>query len=299
MAYIIENANIFKNHQLINCSILVKDNQIVGLQSKYTYYNFIRMNADPYIMTPTYCILDTKIPIKSTFQELREYMTTHYLLNGCTTLLTFVNISYEHELEEKVKEIKTALINSPIDFIIGIKIPLHLISQSFIRKCKKEKISAIFVEIMDPDKLEDIPWGWIKDTLFPYNCPMIPVISSSVKKEHKTVLAKWKHVMEKEKIPAINEELKENIPLSVSVLNKIGIYPRKASLMHGTELSYNLYLKERELLNVDEVSLFHYHIDRLVVTVHRGKVLRAGTEVLFKPGNGEYVKVRTPSYFSL
>ena len=69
--------------------------------------------------------------------------------------------------------------------------------------------------------------------------------------------------------------------------------------MHGTELSYNLYLKSREIKNVDEVKLFHYHSDRLVVTVHKGKVIRAGEEVLFKPGYGEYVKVRTPSYFSL
>jgi hypothetical protein len=176
---------------------------------------------------------------------------------------------------------------------------LHLITQSFIRKCKKEKISAIFVEITDPNKLDEVPWGWIKDTLFPYNCPMIPVISSFLKKELKIVLSKWKHIMEKEKIPAIYDELQENEPLPVSVLNKIGIYPRKASLIHGTELSYNLYLKGRELMNVDEVSLFHYHIDRLVVTVHKGKVVRAGEKVFFKPGNGEYVKVLTPSYFSL
>ena len=65
-----------------------------------------------------------------------------------------------------------------------------------------------------------------------------------------------------------------------------------------TEVSYNLYLKVREIMNVDEVTLFHYHSDRLVVTVHKGKVVRAGEKVLFKPGNGEYVRVRTPSYFS-
>ena len=36
-----------------------------------------------------------------------------------------------------------------------------------------------------------------------------------------------------------------------------------------------------------------------MVTVHKGTVVRAGENVLFKPGNGEYVKVRTPSFFSL
>ena len=53
--------------------------------------------------------------------------------------------------------------------------------------------------------------------------------------------------MEKEKIPALCEEVEEDQPLSISHLNKIGLYPQKASLMHGTELSYNLYLKSREI----------------------------------------------------
>ena len=299
MAYIIENASILKNHQLLNCSIFVKDDQIAGLQPEFAHYNSIRMNAEPYIMTPTYCLLDTNIPLHASFRDLREYTISQFLLKGCTTLLTYVNICYEHELEHKIKEIKTSLMNSPIDFIIGIKIPLNLISPSFIRKCKKEKISAIFVDLNDSNKLEEIPWGWIRDSLFPYNCPLIPVISFPLKKEEKTVLSKWIYIMEKERIPAIYEELKENQPLSVNVLNKIGIYPKKGSLMHGSELSYNLFLKGREVKNVDEVGLFHYHIDRLVVTVHRGKVVRAGKSVLFKPGNGEYVQVRTPSYFSL
>jgi hypothetical protein len=105
--------------------------------------------------------------------------------------------------------------------------------------------------------------------------------------------------MVNEKIPAVYEEIIENQPLSLSILNKIGLYPQKASLMHGSELSYNFYLNGREIKNLDEESLFHYHSNRLVVTVHKGKVIRAGEEVLFKPGNGDYVKVRTPSYFSL
>jgi hypothetical protein len=69
--------------------------------------------------------------------------------------------------------------------------------------------------------------------------------------------------------------------------------------MTGTELSYNLYLTEKEIRKVDEESLFHYHSNRLVVTVHKGKVIRSGNKVLFSRGSGEYVKVRTPSYFSL
>ena len=62
---------------------------------------------------------------------------------------------------------KTTLISSPIDFIIGVRIPVRLITPSFIRKCKREKVPAIFVELEDLDELEDIPWGWVRDALFP------------------------------------------------------------------------------------------------------------------------------------
>lgn len=299
MAYIIENANVLKNNQLTKSSFLIKDDRIAALQSGFTHYKFIKMDAEPYIMTPTFCLLNTKIPLNGTFQEVKEYMIGKFLRKGCTTILTYVNISFENELMGKIKDTKTALINSPVDFTIGIKIPLHLLTQTLIRKCKKEKIPALFVEIKDANELENIPWGWIKEALFPFNFPLIPVIKSIVKKDVKSVLSNWKGIMDKEKIPAIFEELDEDVPLSVNVLNKIGLYPHKGSLMQGTELSYNLYLKGREINIVDEVNLFHYHGDRLVVTVHRGKVVRSGEKVLFKPGNGEYVKVRTPAYFSL
>jgi hypothetical protein len=257
------------------------------------------MNVGSYIMTPSYVLLNSNIPYEGPFQELKKCLIEQFLLKGCTTLFTYINVSNENKLTAKIKEMKTALLSIPIDFIVGVKIPVRLLTQSFIRNCKKEKVPAIFVDLENLDELERIPWGWVREALFPFNCPLIPIISSSQKKEAKKVLSKWKGIMQKEKIPAVYDEIEENQPLSVTILNKIGVYPQKASLMSGTELSYNLYIKAREIKNVDELNLFHYYGDRLVVTVHKGKVIRSGVEVLFKPGNGEYVKVRTPSYFSL
>jgi hypothetical protein len=298
MAYIIENANILKESQLTMCSMLIKGNRIEGLQSRFNQHRLIKMNAEPYIMTPTFALLNTEIPLTNSFQEIKEYMLKQFLLKGCTTLTTYVTVSYENELTEKIKGMKTLLMSSPIDFMIGVKIPQHLVTQTFLRKCRIEKIPAIFVEITEINELERLPWGWLREALFPYNSPLIPIISSTLKKEAKMVLSKWKGIMIKEKIPSLFEELEENQPLSLQVLNKIGLYPQKASLLHGGEVSYNLYEKGRGIKNVDSVSLFHYYGDRLVVTVHKGKVIRSGEEVLFKPGNGEYVKVRTPSYFN-
>ncbi|ETI66489.1 hypothetical protein [Neobacillus vireti] len=297
--YIIENANILIDRKLTTCSLLISDNRITKIQPCFNHYRVMKMNLDPYIMTPSFVLFNSKIPYKESFQALKNFLIDHFLLKGCTTLLTYVDVSYENELTEKFKGMKTALVGCPVDFIIGIRIPVRLITPSLMRMCRKEKIPAIFVEVEEPGQLENVPWGWIREAIFPFNSPLIPKISSSQKKEERAVLSKWKGIMVKEKIPAIYEEIEENQPLCTAILNKIGLYPQRASLMHGTELSYNLYLKGREINNVDEVNLFHYHGDRLVVTVHKGKIVRTGAKVLFKPGYGEHVKVQTLSYFSL
>ncbi|MED3625286.1 hypothetical protein [Neobacillus thermocopriae] len=299
MAYIIENANILKNNKIILRSFLIDNNRITTIHNRSENYQFIRMNFEQFIMTPTFVVLHSNIPSTNTFQEMKQFMIENFLRKGSTTLLTYIKVIYEDELAAKLKEFKMKLNSSPVDIMIGVRIPIRLVTPSFIRKCKKEKIPAIFVELSGQDELEAVPWGWIKDALFPYNCPLIPVISSLQKKERKTVLLKWKETVIKEKIPAIYEELKENEPLPVKVLNQIGLYPHKGSLLNGTELSYNLYFQSREIKNVDEQTLFHYHGDRLAVTVHRGKIVRAGSKVIFMPGYGEFVEVRKPSFFSL
>lgn len=298
MGYIIENANILKETKLTKASLLIEGDHIAAKKEHVHHNKFIKMNAESYIMTPSYVILDTRIPLNASFQEFRKYMVENFLLKGCTTFLTYSSITYESELTEKIKETKTALISSPIDFLISVKISPRLLTPSFIRKLKKERTPAIFIDVEDLEELNNIPWGWIREALFPYNCPLVPIISNHLKKDARRALSKWKDIMENEKIPAILEEMKEDQPLTLPVLNKIGLYPQKASLLHGAEVSYNLYHKAREIMNVDEVELFHYHSDRLLVTVNKGKVVRAGEEVLFKPGYGEHVRVRTPSYFA-
>ncbi|XJZ26038.1 hypothetical protein ACF5W4_11565 [Bacillota bacterium Lsc_1132] len=298
MAYIIENANILKDHGLLTKSILIKENRIDGIQNSFKQYRFMKMNAEPFILTPSYVLLDTKLPLASSFQQFKAYMVEHFLLKGCTTLLMYVNVSFQSELSKKVNELKTALISSPIDFLIGVRIPLKLVTPQFIRICKKERIPAIFVEVKDKQELEAIPWSWIREALFPYNSPLVPIFLGENRKSVKESQKRWTEILLKEKIPALFEEMEENVPLSAAVLNKIGIYSKKSSLNHGAEVSYNLYVKSKEINNVDTKQLFLYHSDRLVITVQKGKIVRAGKEVQFKPGNGEYVKVVTPAYFS-
>ncbi len=299
MPYIIENVSILKEDELwTEQSILIEENKIAGLQKSFKQYRLMRMNAEPFIMTPSYALLDTNLPLAASYQTFKAYMIEHFLAKGCTTLLTYVSVSFQSELIKKVNDVKTALISCPVDFLIGIRVPLKLVTPELIRICKKERIPAIFVEVINSKELEAIPWSWIREALFPYNCPLIPILLENKQKNIKEIQKKWTEIMRKEKIPALYQEVKEKIPLSAAVLNQIGVYNKKLSLNHGAEVNYNLYLKDNEIKNVDTRQLFLYHSNRLVITVHKGKVIRAGEKVQFKPGNGEFVKVITPAYFS-
>lgn len=298
MEYIIDNATVLKERKWLEKSILIKNNHIASLDINGIKSRCLKMNIDSFILSPSYVLLNSQVPWIPSYQLFKKYMIEQFLLKGCTTLFTYVNVNSESELSQKLNEGKTALISSPIDFLIGLRIPLKLVTPSFIRKCKKEKIPGIFIEIEDGHEIQKLPWSWIREALFPYNCPLIPKLSDQIKHQSNYVLMKWKETMLKEKIPFIDIELTENMPLSAAIINKIGLYPRKSGFIHGSEVSYNLYFKSKEIKNVDTEQLFLYHKDRLVVTVHKGKVIRAGKEVLFTPGFGEYVKVKTPSFFS-
>jgi hypothetical protein len=298
MAYVIENAYILKDNQLKKDSLLINENRVAALGFNHNKSRYMKMNLQSFIMTPTYVLFNSDVRLLGSFQNLKKYMIENFLLSGCTTILTYVDVFSEKELTKKVSELKTKLLSSPVDFLIAVRIQLSLLTPSFIRKCKIENIPGIIVEITNIKALETVPWGWIKDALFPYNCPLIPNFSEPLKNQAKNVLSSWKKIMEKENLPAIYEELKENVPLTAPILNRIGVFPDRSCLVQGSELSYNLYLKHGEIKNLDVKQLFLYHRDILVITVHKGKVIRAGKEVQFKPGYGEYVKVKTPSYYS-
>lgn len=158
---------------------------------------------------------------------------------------------------------------------------------------------VVFVEVTDAEELDHVPWGWIRESMFPYNCLLTPVFLSRNGKEKSRIKKAWERLMKEQKIPSMPEEIKEHEPLSRTTLSKAGIFPIKANIQQGGELTYNLYLKPPEGLTIEESELFHYHRDKLAVTVQKGKVIRAGQEIAYRPGSGEHVKISTPAYFKL
>jgi hypothetical protein len=298
MTYIIENVHLLKGQASTETSMLVEGQKILASRPSFNMHNHMRMDADAYIMTPTHVLFDPKLPLTGSFQERKEYYLKNFIMRGSTTVLTTVMIEFERELDSKLRELKCDLIDCPIDYVIGVSIPSRLMNPSFIRKCKRAKIPAIFLEINDMKELFTIPWGWVKEALFPYNSPIIPVLPENKSKKAKQLqLNAWTELMKKENVPAVYEDLTNTGPVSRSVLKKTGIFPNKSNLHSGGELSYNLYYRNAETEQRDEFGLY-FQSKSLAVTVDKGKVIRAGSEVYYRPGKGENVIIKTPGFFT-
>lgn len=299
MTYIIENANVLKEREITKTTFLIKQDRIASVLSSSKRLIHMRMDAEPFIMTPTFVFFDPKIPEDKPFQEMKGYFLEHFIKNGCTTILTTADIQFESEFSLKMKRKQSSLNTSPIDYIIAAKVPVRLLKPSFIRKCKRAKIPAVFVEIENPKELLSIPWGWVRGSLFPYNCPLIPIFKTNNPKLQQQASQIWGRIVTDEKIPSLSTEISEKKPILRQTLAKIGIFPLKANLLQGGEVSYNLYLKDPENKQVEEFELFHYHSHRLVVTMHKGKIIRAGENVRFRSGFGEQVLINIPSLYTL
>lgn len=297
MTYIIEDANVLKEDKLERISLLIKDERFHSLRSTFKRFTHMRVNANSFIMTKPHILFSPQIPEDASFPMMKQYYIEEFLNKGCTMFLTYVEVEKEHLLKPILNKMKTRLLNSPIDYCIGVRIQPKLLTPSFLRNCRREKVPAIFVEVEDDEMLERLPWGWLREAMFPYNSPLIPIFKADKARMKNRAKLRWTSLLYEEKIPFIEDELVPYGPISHLHLCKMGIYPLKSGIHQGGEVSYNFYAKEDMGNNIMEEELFQKYNDRLKVTVHKGTVIRAGLDVLFRPGFGEHVVINTPNFF--
>lgn len=299
MQYIIENIHLLKRQRVKKTSILIEDNRVELMRDTFHSYQYMRMDGSPYMMTPTTVMLDNHVTRILSYTQQKQYIEENLIKKGCTTLLFYLEVNRERELPLQVKKMKNPLLNCAIDYVAGVKIPLKLLSPSFIRGCKREKIPVLFIEVEDIKALYQVPWGWIKEALFPYNAPLVPIFLTKDPQEKKIAQNMWSILMRDVKIPSIPHEINEGIAIDYHDLVKMGIYPFKGNVYQGGEVTYNLFAMDDSIINIEVNDLFHYHYDRIQMTIHKGKCIRAGDKVFYRPGFGELLEVKVPSFLTV
>ncbi|MGE6258831.1 hypothetical protein ACQKCU_13155 [Heyndrickxia sporothermodurans] len=293
--YIIDQANVYseEKQEYKKISFFIKNNIVHSVRPLYSKTRLIKMDVSPFVMTPTHVMLDTNIPCES-FQSLKQYSIKNYLLKGCHTIITPFSIQYESQFDEELHRKRIALLNSPVDYVIALKAPIEKITPQMIRKCKKEKIAIILLEIKDIHSIQQIAWSWIREAMFPYNPILVPIISDYDASKKKVILKKWNEILDQDKVPRTIEEIHEKRPISIKNLKKFGLYPKRGDLNIGGEINYNLYFKNKK---VAEQNPIHYDSDRLAIMIHKGRVTTTIGQAVFRPGFGEEILIRRTSLF--
>ncbi|MGR3764825.1 hypothetical protein [Rossellomorea sp. NS-SX7] len=296
--YIIENADYASHDRIGQISLLVEDNRIAAIRERFSYYNHIRLNVSPFIMTPSHVMCDTALPVNHDFSSFKAYFLEHFIAKGCTTILTSFRIAYEFEFMEKLEARRTSLLSSPLDYTIGLISPAHLITVNVIRLCKRNKVPVIWLLLDDIKAFTSVKWGWIKGLLNDYRITFVPFFTTNLDKKEKIKHLKiWQKTMKYENIPHFSEEIQQKVPLPLEQLKKIGMYPHRGNFLSGGELSYNLYMKSDEQPSSAGNS-FHYESHVLKCTMNRGKYHYLNDQGYFYPGAGKELCIQTPGFFT-
>lgn len=289
VSYIIDSASLQKSNGIEKTSLLINNNRIEFMRNSMKNIQFMRMDMSSYLLTPGYVMLDFSLHSSLHFQEFKDYIIQNYLKRGCTSLLTVVDVYYEQELTSKLKQRRHLMINSPIDYYIGIKLPLKSLTPSILRKCKQQNISVVFVELDHDNKLPFKSWGWIRDAMFSTPITLIPFSVDDlncVNKKQKQ-LQIWEKIMKEHRLSSIFTFLKEKAPLSKDVLMRLGIYPEKGDIRVGGHVNYNLYKLDEIRYHTDGTPIIDYNEHLPTFTAHQGRLINVKGDISFNPGTGQ------------
>ncbi|WP_409288954.1 hypothetical protein [Peribacillus sp. SCS-37] len=286
MRYIIERATLYQGGKWMDTALSIRNNKIFTIHTSIDRMSGIRMDLSRFIMTPP----DTFLEFQPELLTDQKYVKEHLILRGAACVLAVPRIQYASRLPQAIRSLQNILKQFPLDMVKGIRLPVSAFTPDFILKCKKNKIAAIFIELSENDRLETVPWEWIRQNAFPYNPVLVPVTDSE------RILSEWESRLSKHGIKHLIHCPAEDRPLSESDLKAFGIYPFKGFLHSGGEISYNLF----EKLDGEELlpGIFSGGYDRLVVTVLDGKLIRAGQWIDTEGIRGRELVIRVPGFFT-
>ncbi|WP_102345784.1 hypothetical protein [Bacillus sp. Marseille-P3661] len=297
MRYIIEHANVVLDKGIIVRSFLVEDKKIGYYSTSLKQYKGMRMDASSYFMTSGQIINDLDLLTIANSFEYRNRIKK-LIQKGCTTILTSFYMAYEEGFKQKLDYANHCMINSTLDYEIGLQLPVEKLTPTMIRLCKKHKIPFILVDISDHTNLYYVPWGWIREAMYLYNVPIYPLWKTENKKIYKEQKQLWEEICTINKIPTHLNFPTDLSPIPKTILKQIGLYPKKGELLIGNDLDYNLYSFPSIDSKVEEKDKLDYDKQEPIITVHKGRIMKVMDTVNYFPGYGEKLKVNIPGLFA-
>ncbi len=295
MEIILENA---KDGNERRQTFLVKDEKVVMRRTEDMRLNHLKVDLSSFRIEPG---------IVSYYPQLQESMSPQafkrqqaaLIKNGVTTVVTTADVHWERELDRAVKTARHRMVNSSLDYVIGVTVPLKRLTPFFIRNCRKKGIPFIRVSVDSHEEIVSAKWGWLKEAMYP-NPPAFYPYFKNIKnnRERKKLIKEWDKHMDDH---GLNGKLHlQEGPLQKPILKQIGIYPHKGELIQQADLDYNLYYtgyRERQRAGgISEEGRPAQDVPD--VTYLRGVMLQGGQHVRIRPGYGKELNIRLPGYFA-
>lgn len=297
LSYIIEDANVVSEQGILKRSYLIQENKISHFGKSLRKYQGMRMNFSTYFMTPGHTFIDFDLIKCDNLNDFKQRLV-NLISKGCTTVLAPCYIPYELDFEKTIRLARHRMINSTIDFIIGVHMPAEKITPSIVRLCRRHKLPYIIAEINDLTNIHSIPWGWIRDAEYQFQAPIYPLWKIEDEKLLKMQMDTWEYVTSLHKIPTYLRFPNNSRPMPKVIQKQIGIYPKKGELLIGNDLDYNLYQYPEHMSKVEDTNKLDYDKIDPIITVHKGRLLKTSIETNFFPGYGEELKIKLPGLFS-
>ncbi|WP_017755570.1 hypothetical protein [Calidifontibacillus oryziterrae] len=296
MNYIIDHANFVSDNGITIRSFFIDNNKIVYYGRSLEKYKALQMNVSSYFMTPGYVFCDFQLSSISSLQQFKDRLK-HLIKKGCTTIIIPWRIHYESEFQKKIKQARHAMINSTLDYVIGVHLSVEKLTPTIVRLCKRNKVPFIVVDIPQSANIYSIPWGWLREAQYQYQIPIYPLWVGTDDKIVKEQRDLWEKSASLNRIPTYIHFPKSETPLSKVILKQIGLYPRKGELLIGNDLDYNLFIYGEEHEKVEDCNKLDYDKSNPIITVHKGRLLRVQDEMNYFPGFGVELIIDIPGLF--
>ncbi|UOE92329.1 hypothetical protein [Alkalihalobacillus sp. LMS39] len=288
MKYIVENVKRTTEEGIqMNRSYLFEFDSIRYINAKMRKLQWMRMNIDGFSLQSSFVMNDLNLCQETHFSMFKKRMK-QLISIGCTTVVTYCEIYNIREFNHLIKKARHRMINSGIDFVVGVRTNYKSLTPAFIRLCKKHKVPIIIVDFTQQNELQHTIWQRIKEAMHSYQPLIIPnwdhVCQSEKEAQQWSQL--WQYYATDYEIPTCFSFPADYVPFSKGLIQKLGLYPKKGTLLVSSDVDYIL---------TDE-----HDNEKIHVVVLRGKVVKAGNVIDYKPGYGREQRIRLPgSYLSI
>ncbi|KHF40326.1 hypothetical protein [Halalkalibacter okhensis] len=282
-------------------SYLIENGQINYVTTSFDKWNKQRVTMSGILMTNGRVMYDDKLLESKDFQDYQNRQSL-LIKKGCTAVAVAPKIQYAREIEAVFKRAKHEMASSTLDYVVGMTIPISLLRPAVLRVCQQFRIPFVRVEIQSFQQLKAIPWTHISQTLLTYPTVLIPVIAPSSDRLEIALLKEWMAYCS-------NFQIHTTDPLEVltcwnkPLLQKMGLYPNKGTMLAGSDADYLLFRDERK----DHIQSIDQKVargDRIVyyekepdVVVLKGEIVKTYETISLKPGYGRLIDVIRPGRF--